>query len=166
MAFFQYDFESVDDNTIHLSAKTTKKDGKVCPQVIGQPSKKKFCEYFEIDLNYSIDQIKEYIINNVYRLLGVYMLHTFDCPIIYYNKHTNVLLFVNLKSPINWTMYTIQFSHNIKNKKWNESSSIIINDDKAIGEFQIHNHRNCIKFRWNFGQLLHIFKDNFEIITL
>ena len=40
----KYDF--VSDDGSHLSAKTTKRDGKVCPQVIGQPSKKKFCEFF------------------------------------------------------------------------------------------------------------------------
>jgi hypothetical protein len=162
----KYDFESVDDVNIHLSAKTTKKDGKVCPQVIGQPSKKKFCEFFEIDINYSLDQIKEYIINNVIRLLDIYTLNTFDCPIIYYNQNTNLLLFVKLKEPINWNNYEIKFSHNVKNKQWNESSSIIINDTCTIGEFQIHNHRNCIKFRWIFEKVLNIFKDNFEIVSL
>lgn len=162
----KYDFESVDDVNIHLSAKTTKKDGKVCPQVIGQPTKKKFCEFFEIDVNYSLDQIKEYIINNVKTLLDAYMLHTFDCPIIYYNKNKNLLLFVKLKEPINWINYNIQFSHNVKNKKWNESSSIMLDELNTIGEFQIHTHRNGIKFRWMFEKLLNIFKDNFEIVTL
>jgi hypothetical protein len=38
----KYDFVSIENNNINLSAKTTKKDGKVCPQVIGQPSKKSF----------------------------------------------------------------------------------------------------------------------------
>jgi len=37
----KYDFVSIDDDKINLSAKTSKKDAKVCPQVIGQPSKKK-----------------------------------------------------------------------------------------------------------------------------
>jgi hypothetical protein len=161
----KYDFVSIDDDKINLSAKTTKKDAKVCPQVIGQPSKKKFCEFFGIDLLYNLEQIKNYIETNVKSLLEIYALNTFDCPIVYYNKHKNMILFVKLKEGINWTNYNISFSHIIKNKKWNESSCIIINGI-IIGEFQIHNHRDCIKFRWSFEKLLNLFNDNFEIINL
>ena len=155
----------MENEHINLSAKTTKKDGKVCPQVIGQPSKKKFCEFFGIELQYNLEQIKEYIQDNVKALLNIYALNTFDCPVVYYNKHKNLLLFVKLKENINWTNFDITFSHVIKNKKWNESSCIIINNN-TIGEFQIHNHRDCIKFRWSFEKILNLFKDNFEIIYL
>jgi hypothetical protein len=161
----KYDFVSIDDNDINLSAKTTKKDAKICPQVIGQPSKKKFCEFFGIDLHFNLEQIKNYIEMNVNSLLQIYALNTFDCPIVYYNKHKNIMLFVKLKESINWTNYNISFSHIIKNKKWNESSCIIINGI-TIGEFQIHNHRDCIKFRWSFEKLLNLFNDKFEIIDL
>ncbi len=161
----KYDFVSVDNDNIHLSAKTSKKDAKVCPQVIGQPSKKKFCEFFGLDLTYDLEQIKNYIELNVKQLLEVYCLNTFDCPIIYYNKHKDLMLFVKLKENINWINYTITFSHIIKNKKWNESSCIIINNT-TIGEFQIHKHRDCIKFRWSFEKLLDLFKDNFDITNL
>jgi hypothetical protein len=41
----KYDFVSAHDDSVHLSAKTTKKDAKVCPQVIGQPSKKNFASF-------------------------------------------------------------------------------------------------------------------------
>ena len=161
----KYDFVNVDDDKIHLSAKTTKKDAMVCPQVIGQPTKKKFCEFFGIDLHFNLEQIKNYIEMNVKSLLEIYTLNTFDCPIVYYNKHKNMILFVKLKESINWTNYNISFSHIVKNKKWNESSCISINGIK-IGEFQIHNNRNCIKFRWSFEKLLNLFNDNFEIIDL
>ena len=160
----KYDFVSIDGN-IYLSAKTTKKDAKVCPQVIGQPSKKKFCEFFGIDLFYNLEQIKEYIEKNVKTLLEIYTLNTFDCSIVYYNKHKKLLLFINLIKNIDWTKYIISFSHIVKNKKWNESSCISINGI-TIGEFQIHNNRDCIKFRWSFEKLLNLFKDNFEIIDL
>jgi hypothetical protein len=161
----KYDFVSIEDDTIHLSAKTTKKDGKVCPQVIGQPSKKKFCEFFKLDALTDLEQIKQYIQDNVVALLETYCLTTFDCPIIYYNKHKNVLLFVKLKEQINWTNHSIAFSHIVKNKKWNESSSIVINN-VTIGEFQIHTHRDCIKFRWAFEKLLELFFTSFEIINV
>ncbi len=161
----KYDFVSIDDDKVNLSAKTTKKNAKICPQVIGQPSKKKFCEFFGIDLLFNLEQIKNYIETNVKILLEIYALNTFDCPIVYYNKHKNMILFVKLKESINWSTYNISFSHIIKNKKWNESSSIIINGN-TIGEFQIHNHRDCIKFRWSFEKLLNLFNNNFEIIDL
>lgn len=161
----KYDFVSIEGDKVNLSSKTTKKNAKVCPQVIGQPTKKKFCEFFKIDLRYNLEQIKDYIETNVNKLLEIYSLNTFDCPIVYYNKHKNIILFVKLKERINWTNYNISFSHIIKNKKWNESSSIIINRI-TIGEFQIHNHRDCIKFRWSFEKLLNLFNNNFEIIYL
>ena len=162
----KYDFECIDDPTIHLSAKTTKKDGKVCPQVIGQPSRKKFCEFFDLDVhNVSLEQIKLYIINNIAHMLTVYCTHTFDCPLLYYNKHSNLLAFIVYKEHINWSNSTIQFSHNIKNKLWNESSSISING-VTIGEFQVHNNRDCIKFRWCFEKLLAMFGRHFTIVDL
>jgi len=151
----KYDFVSIDNDKINLSAKTTKKNDKVCPQVIGQPSKKKFCKFFEIDVNYNLEQIKNYIEINIKLLLEIYIFNTFDCPIIYYNKYKNKILFVKLIENISWKNYTILFSHIIKNKKWNESSCIILNEI-TIGEFQIHNHRDCIKFRWSFEKLLNL----------
>ena len=162
----KYDFECIDDPSIHLSAKTTKKDGKVCPQVIGQPSRKKFCELFDLDVhNVSLDQIKTFIINNIAHMLTVYCMHTFDCPLLYYNNHSNLLAFIVYKEQIDWTNYAIQFSHNIKNKLWNESSSISING-VTIGEFQVHNNRDCIKFRWCFEKLLAMFGQHFTIVDL
>lgn len=166
----KYDFVSIDEPTIYLSAKTTKKTGMVCPQVIGQSSKKKFCDFFQIDNDVSpefcdTEKIKKYIEENIKLLLEAYAHNTFDCPVVYYNKNKNTLLFVKLKENINWTDHIIKFSHISKNKQWNESTSIMI-DNNTIGEFQIHNHRDCIKFRWSFEKLLKLFKNNFEITNL
>lgn len=161
----KYDFVSVDNDAIHLSAKTTKKDAKVCPQVIGQPSKKKFCEWFGIDVAYDLEQIKAYIETKVHSMLAIYALNTFDCPIVYYNRHKHIVWFVQLKEPVDWTKYDITFSHTIKQKKWNESSSIIVNG-VTVGEFQIHNHRDCVKFRWAFEKVVHLFHDHFDIVDL
>lgn len=161
----RYDFECVGYEHIKLSAKTTKKNGKICPQVIGQPTKKTFCEFFNVDKSYDLNQIKIYIENNVSYMLEKYISTTFDCPILYYNEYKNLVLLIKLKENINWEKCNINFSHKIKNKVWNESSSIIVNGI-SIGEFQVHNHRNCIKFRWILEKLLDLFKDNFEIIHI
>jgi len=161
---YQYDFTCV-DNEFKLSAKTSKRDGKVCPQVIGQPSKKTFCKYFQLPYTTTIEQIKEFIFENTSLLLNKYFKFTFDSSIIYYNKKKNLTLFITKKKDIDWFQYKIEFSHIKKQKKWNESTTININGI-SIGEFQVHNHRDSIKFRWCFEKLLINFKDNFEIIYL
>jgi hypothetical protein len=161
----QYDFCGLEDDKIKLSAKTTKKDGKVCPQVIGQPSKKKFCEFFSIDVSVSLEDIKNHIEINIAKMLSIYFNLTFDCPIIYYNKKTDILQLIKLKTAVNWSDYVIEFSHIKKNKKWGESSTISINNI-TIGEFQVHNHRDCIKFRWSFENLLRMFIDSFDVVNM
>jgi hypothetical protein len=161
----QYDFEGAYCPDIKLSAKTTKKDGKVCPQVIGQPSKKKFCTYFGLPDTITMENIKSHIELNTAAMLDVYFNYTFDCPIVYYNQKTSKLLFIINNHKIDWTAVDIQFSHKIKNKAWNESSTISV-DGTTIGEFQVHNHRDCIKFRWCFEKLIQMFADNFEIIDI
>jgi len=42
----RYDFTCKDTEGLYLSAKSTKKGDNVCPQVIGQPSKKKILSTF------------------------------------------------------------------------------------------------------------------------
>ena len=39
--------------------------------------------------------------------------------------------------------------------EWNESTTVKYNS-VTIGEFQIHNNRDCVKFRFHFKNLLHI----------
>ena len=156
----RYDFINYTHN-IKLHAKTTKKQAKICPQVIGQPTKETFCKFFKIDQY----QIKNYITNNIHYLLDNYTYYTFDHPIIYYNEYKNLLLFVKLNKDIKWNNYKITFTHIINNKVWNESTTIKI-DNTTIGSFQIHKNRNCIKFRWNFEKILHLFNDHFDITNL
>lgn len=162
----RYDFTLMDTNEgEYLSAKTTKKGDKVCPQVIGQPSKKKFCMHFGLDNSITISDIKIYIKENVHKMLEKYFEYTFDCPIIYYNEQQDICLFIKKQKNINWTDHKIDFSHLIKGKEWNESTTISI-QNKTIGEFQVHNHRDNIKFRWNLLNILKIFENNFEVINI
>lgn len=161
----KYDFTGLELPEIKLSAKTTKKDGKVCPQVIGQPSKKKFCQYFDIDQTLTLDQIKDYIQENLPNLLKIYFENTFDCAVIYYNEKSNLIWFLNKIQDVAWENYAFEFSHVQNNKKWNESTTIKINN-VPIGEFQVHNHRDCIKFRWCFENLVNMFSECFVITTI
>jgi hypothetical protein len=161
----QYDFTGLEIPEKKLSAKTTKKDGKVCPQVIGQPSKKKFCQYFDIDQTLTLEEIKEYIQSNLANLLKIYFENTFDCSVVYYNEKSRLLWFLNKIQDVAWENYAFEFSHVQNNKKWNESTTIKINN-VSIGEFQVHNHRDCIKFRWCFENLVSIFSECFVITSI
>jgi hypothetical protein len=98
-------------------------------------------------------------------MLDIYFDLTFDCPIVFYNQKKDILQLITCKQKINWSENEIEFSHNKKNKVWNESSSISINAI-TIGEFQVHNNRDCIKFRWAFDKLLKMFASSFVIINL
>jgi hypothetical protein len=101
-------------------------------------------------------------------MLKSYFDNTFDCPIIFYNEATNVLYFIKKVNDINWENCNIEFGHIKKNKDCNESTSIYING-YSMGEFQVHNHRDNIKFRWNLFNLLYCFhhgqKDKYFEIT-
>lgn len=159
----QYDFTGLNDESIKLSAKTTKKDGKVAPQVIGQPSRKKFCDVFGIVDTSSLEEIKSYIEGNASSMLEKYFDTTFDCPIVYYNQNKDVLQLIRVINKVDWSSQAINFTKT--GAAWNESSSIKIGK-VTIGEFQVHTHRDCIKFRWSFEKLIELFKDSFEIINL
>ena len=139
----RYDFTWSNSEGLYLSAKSTKKGDKVCPQVIGQPSKKKFCQHFGLDNSITINEIKTYIQENIRNMLQKYFEYTYDCPIIYYNQHKNLILFVKKINDIHWNGFEIEFSHIKKDKEWNESTTISI-QDVSIGEFQVHNHRDNI----------------------
>jgi len=154
------DFKCLD---FDLSAKTNKTGFKVSPQIIGQPTKKTFCDYFKCKSD-DTTNIKQYIIDNINQMLPEYEKHTFMSHVLYYQKKKNMLLYIRSIKPIDWTN-KVDFSHIKKNKVWNESTTIYINNI-SIGEFQVHNHRNCIKFRWSFDKILKMFKDNFDILEL
>ena len=98
-------------------------------------------------------------------MLDIYFDLTFDCPVLYYNQKTDVLQLIKQTKKIVWSDRLIEFSHNKKNKIWGESSTISVNN-VTIGEFQVHNHRNSIKFRWAFENLLKQFPESFEIVNL
>ena len=156
----------------YLSAKTTKGDGKVCPQVIGQPTRKRFCEFFELPADSSNEDIKEYIQENVNNVLYTYMEYTFDCPTLYYNAKTNKLSLIEQLEPIDWSAYELQFTR--QGADWNESSSVQVKLGGSpvgagcawmtIGEFQVHNHRSAIKFRWAFETVLRLFSKHFRVV--
>lgn len=160
------DFTSEDKST-HLSVKTTKKGSKICPQVIGQPSRSTFCPYFGLPPDASNDQIKSYIETHPQEMVMKYMATTFHCTLLFYCEKTNLCQLINMISPPPWSEVSFSFSHKEKNSAWNESSTLYIQrvgqPKITLGEFQVHNHRNCIKFRFELKNLLTFFPSCFTI---
>jgi hypothetical protein len=166
----RYDFTSIDTSELHLSAKTTKKGvGKVAPQVIGQSQPHKFCSILNIPFS-TIDFLKRYIQVNISTILITLENYTFDCPNIYYNEDTDEITFIRkLKDkPIEWNTYEYEWTCHWE--LWANSSTLKIitpNGIISLVEFQFHTkNRTNMAIRWFYQNVLTIFKDHFELISL
>lgn len=155
-----HDFEGPEGKA--LSVKTVKNKGqwKVCPQILGQTTRKKFAAARGISAE--IPAIKTHILENTTSLLRVYEETTFHCPVLFYAKGENKALWIEHVAPIPWETVSLTFSHTEKAKEWNESTSLKIGGT-SIGEFQIHSHRDGVKFRFNLKTLLTTFPACFSV---
>jgi len=155
----RYDFTSLDGSQ-HLSAKTTKKDGKVAPQVIGQPQPLKFCELMNFQFT-EIQALKKDIQENINKILPVLFEYTFDCPIIYYNEAKNTIKYIKTKKEIQWNDY--EYTWTMTHEEWIGSSTLKVGG-VAIVEFQFHSKsRSNMAIRWYFENFLELFKDNLDV---
>jgi hypothetical protein len=164
----RYDFTSSDDDSKHLSAKTTKKGGgKVAPQVIGQPSPQKFCDIVGLPFT-TIENLKTDIQTKITTILPFLVDYTFDCSTLFYNKKKDTIRFIKMISPIVWDNHI--FTWTCHANVWNNTSTLKIkNGDNYISlvEFQFHEkERTNMAIRWCYENVLTIFKDNFNITNL
>jgi hypothetical protein len=151
-----------------LSMKSNfKKSGKVCPQDIGQPTKKSFIKrikkfyiFKDVVIAQTNDGIKQFIINNINQLVPLYFKKMFCCDYtiwIYGNKngefHYKIIDLKNIKYPFVDNKFT--FTKNLIN--WNEGNTLKYNGI-SIGEFQVHRNRDCIKFRFYINKVLESMK--------
>ena len=149
-----------------LSAKTTKKGGKIAPQVIGQATPHKLCAYLCIDYS-SNSNLKTYIYDNYLQLLKIMEHFTFhNKKLIYYNNYTDTLQTIIKTQDINWNefMYTWTRSR----RSWNNSNTLKVSYENkyvALCEVQFHSRsRNNVVLRWSFDNLLKIMHKNFEVL--
>ena len=160
----KYDFTG---DTIKLSAKSNKKGHKIAPQSIGQTTKNKFCKAFGFSNEIDNQELKSQIIQNIKNMLGLYIENTFDCPILYYHEKdaTITLIKYDNNTPIDWNNQKIHFTQS--DISWKEGNTVKVEAESGlinpIGEFQFHNHRNCIKFRWDIKNLIDSFSNSFII---
>lgn len=164
----RYDYTALDDESKHLSAKTTKKGvGKVAPQVIGQCQPKKFCEIIDIEYT-TIADIKEYIQTDILKILPFLVEYTFDSPNIYYNKELNTIRYITLIAPIDWTKYSFKWTCNWADWKNSSTLKVIIKEKEiALLEFQFHTKsRTNMAIRWCYEHFLINFAEHLNIIDI
>jgi hypothetical protein len=160
----RYDFTSGND---HLSAKTTKGNGRIAPQVIGQPQPKKFCEIIGVNFT-NIIELKKHIQLHIQSILPTLVDFTFDCPILYYNAKKNIIKFIKLTAPISWEMH--KYSWSCDWTEWNNTSTVKIEMGGVavpLVEFQFHTkNRTNMAIRWCFENFLETFARHLDITVL
>jgi len=136
---------------------------KVCPSKIGQSTKRTFiiniAKKIKKDVELKDDiEIKEFIINNIKEILMMYIDAYFTSDYLLYirndKKNRKEIKIYRKEDKIvnekNYEKCKFRFTKDIKN--WNESTTLKVEFEEKIyslGEFQIHNHRNNVKFRFN-----------------
>ena len=144
-------------NCLTLSVKSNKSQSKVCPARIGQLTKKRFCEEFHLPKNMDDFQIKSYILKNIFKLTFKYYQNLFVCDYIlwiYKRKGELNYLLIDRRNAFPYPFNIKEgFSFTRDPKNWKESTTIKYKK-VSIGEYQIHNERDCIKFRFHFQNVL------------
>jgi hypothetical protein len=166
------DFLCKENNTnknISLSVKSNiNNNNLLCPQYIGQCSIKSFinkinkihCFKCNTIKKHTKFQIKKFIIKNINHLFNIYFNNLFKCDYLLWIKHNNKNKNINynlIKKPKKIKLNNNLFSFTKNLYTWKESNTLKYNN-KTIGLFQIHNNRDCIKFRFNLKNLLELIK--------
>jgi len=161
-----YQNNSIDylcENDKTLSLKTLKRnDGKICPQLIGQPTLKKWDQYWNLDFNGELSRNHErfeWIKQNIHYFLNEMLKHTYCCdymilitscdkiPKLEYLKKIEPTYFVG--QPIQYTRDIYEEKYNEKKQKYSEFSTTLKINNIPIGELQFHKtSRKVLKFRF------------------
>jgi hypothetical protein len=165
------DFVDVNGKTYSVKS-NIRKNGKVCPQVIGQPTKLKFIENvynpinnLEQDTSITDADIKQNFFKYTDQYLNLYFHYLFCCDYIIHicitetetDNASDFQFKLKLIDKMKFTFEKekITFSNTCEN--WNESITVKY-DNVSIGEFQIHRNRDSIKFRFILDNLLTFLK--------
>lgn len=156
-----YDFVLEGNKTMSLK---TNKGKMVCPPEVGQPGSKTcllyFGPFFPVGTNeVTQDSFKKMVFESIDKIIPIYVQHMFDSDWllwIYEDKDEFKHKEINKDSIKNYEWVKDNFSFTKSTlEEWNESNTVKYNE-MSIGEFQVHRHRNCFKFRFNLQNLLDI----------
>ena len=129
----------------------------VCPQVIGQCTFNSLVKYIQsykknIKINTKY-QLKRFIKNNLLFMFNIYFKNLFCCDYLLWVYKNKEITYRLIKKPKALKIKSNLLKLNKNITKWTESN-ILKYHNKSIGVFQMHNNRNCIKFRFYMNNLL------------
>lgn len=173
------DFLLLGDKT--LSVKTNQGDlGKVAPQIIGQPTSLTYFKYFkdfigdEIPILYHerVELFKKFSIDNIDLVIQEYWKNLFNSDFMVYffnvldknklpNEKVDSLVLLSFEQPM-WDKNNFSFTQTLDS--WNESNTVKY-CGVSIGEFQVHNNRDCFKFRFDMKKIMRLIDNNVLVIT-
>ncbi len=164
----RYDYTAVADESMHLSAKTTKKGvSKIAPQVVGQSAPKKFCDIVGVQFT-TVSELKQSIQAEIAKILPTLVQYTFDCPTVYYNQEKDTIRFITLNAPIDWSRW--EFCWTCGWNDWKNSATLKIKcqeTEVALLEIQFHSKsRQNMAVRWFYEHFLTVFKENLSIVDI
>lgn len=153
-----------------LSVKTNmSRLGKVAPQNVGQPTAKTFWEHFDDLMDIPLPgnreeqrlEFKRTSINKIADFMKLYWDNLFECDymVYFYNfvdskgqlfEQPGFKSLARFDSP-KWNPDDFSFTQTVDS--WNESNTVKYRG-KSIGEFQVHNNRDCLKFRFNMDSVV------------
>jgi len=155
----EIDFEgTLRGKKVNISVKSSFSSDKIAPQELGQPSRNKFRDIFNLEDN-KPETIKAFLEDkdNVIDFLSRCVDTFKKTQVLIYLKcsKTDESLKFSSVDVINLENMTIKklekskisYTHQEKNGVWNESTTIKYNG-KGIAEIQVHNNRNCVKTRF------------------
>ena len=159
------DFVCKNDKMLSMKS-NFKKSGLVCPQTIGQPTKKsfvkhmkKFEEFKDINFEPTSKNVKVFYMENMKILVKKQFEHMFCCDYttwVYGDKEGDfdykIIEKENIEYPFTEDLFT--FSQTIET--WNECITLKYNDI-PIASIQNHKNRDCIKFRFYINKVLGFF---------
>ncbi len=154
-----YDFVLEGNKTLSLK---TNKGKMVCPPEVGQPGSKTCLLYFRAFFPKEVNEVtseefKKMVFNHIADIMPIYVEHLFDSDWllwIYFdnNRYTfKAIRKVDIKQ-FDWDKSKFSFTKS-SIEQWNESNTVKY-EGFSIGEFQVHSHRSCFKFRFNLANLL------------
>lgn len=160
-----------------LSVKTNQQfSKKVAPQNVGQPTSSTYFHHFlEIYNNYVIPNdyaskcqlFKKVSIEKIDEVMAIYWNNLFHCDYLFH-IYNIIDSYGNLTNNSQYIVYPYLTSKNFEKSKfsftqavnsWNESNTVKYYGI-TIGEFQVHNNRDCFKFRFNMDGVNQLLKNN------
>ncbi len=159
-------FAEIEKNKVSISVKSNIDSGaKVCPPELGQPCLATFNELYAIPRGLEIkdgNDFKRIVFEQTDELLQEYLKRLFVTDYIFHfhkikEKYDLLIVESKLSKVFQFDKKLITFTKPTI-EEWNESNTVKYNG-KTIGEFQVHNNRGSLKFRFNFKTMLELIKN-------